>query len=208
MGLQNRNVNINYVKCKNGKFYLGKDAETSYDQLDGQITNMYYKNEEYEGVPQRKLIVVVTDGDENYQLGFNVDSSNYSTFISFLKDADLSKPLTLHPKMDIVTKDGKESKKYAILISQNGKFNKSYFTKEVAEKIGVPQWDIVIVGKKKVTDKSAYIDFLEDWVNKTYINKINKNTQVLDDVKAVNTKTTITTNNVEVIVEDEPFPWD
>lgn len=162
MGLKNRENNVQYVRAKNGKFYLGKDLDTGYDELEGVITSMSYKNEEYKGQPLRKLIVVLSDGDDNYQLGINVETSKYSSLVSFLKNVDVSRRLTLHPKMDVQTKDGEEVTRESILVSQDGKYAKSYFNKDNTH--GLPKWDVVVVGKKKVTDKSAYLEFLEKFV--------------------------------------------
>lgn len=170
MGLKNRDINKQYVRVKDGKFFLGKDLETPYEELEGKITALYYKDEEFEGSPLRKLIVVLQDGEDNYQLGLNVETPNYSTLVSFLKNVDVTRTLTLHPKMDSFKKDGIDVTRRSILVSQDGKFAKSYFTKD--ENHGLPKWEVVTVGKKKVTDKSAYLDYLEKFVTTDLISKI------------------------------------
>lgn len=168
MGLNNRSANVKYVRLKDGKFYLGKDLETPYTELEGTITKTYYKNEEYEGAPIRKFIMVMEDGDDTFQLSLNVESSSYSGLISFLGNVDVTKPLTLHPKMDNQIKDGKEISKRTILVSQNGKFAKSYFTKEDPK--GLPIWNVVKVGNKKVIDKTDFLNFLEVFTDKLFAN--------------------------------------
>ena len=170
MALRNRENNVQYLRIKDGKFFLGKDLETPYEELEGLITSMYYKDETYEDKPQRKLILVIKDGEENYQLGLNVESSSYSSFVSFLKNVDVTKKLTLHPKIDVKRDGDKEVVRRSLLISQDGKFAKGYFTKD--DNHGLPKWETVIVGKKKVTDKSEYLDFLENFVTENFINKI------------------------------------
>lgn len=167
MGLQNRSSNLSYVRLKDGKFFLNKDSDKPYDQLEGTITKMYFKNEDYKGTPQRKLIVVISDSGENYHIGLNVESASYTTLVSFLKNVDISKPLTLHPKMEMVNRNGEDYPKRSILVSQNGTYAKSYFSK--ANPNGLPEWSSVKVGNKTVTDKSEFTDFLEKFVTENYI---------------------------------------
>jgi hypothetical protein len=106
MGLKNRDTNKKYLKLKEGKFYIGKDTETPYEELEGTIVGMRYKDEEYEGNPIRKLAIVINDGEDNYELGIDVERSNYTTLVSFLKNVDVTRKLTLHPKVEKV--EGKE----------------------------------------------------------------------------------------------------
>lgn len=196
MALKNRDTSRQYVRVKDGKFFVGKDLENGYEELEGTITEMYYKDEEYEGTPQRKLIVVMSDGDENYQLSLNVETSNYSSFISFLKNVDISRKIALHPKMDSRKEGDKDITRRSILVSQDGKFAKSYFTKD--DNHGLPKWETVIVGKKKVTDKSAYLDFLEKFAVENFVNKLQGKAVVVNE------------EDVEDCEEasSEKLPWD
>lgn len=195
MALKQRDESKKYLRIRNGKLYVGKDTETPFDEIEGQITSLYYKDEEYEGTPQRKLIIILSDGDETYQLSLNTESNNYSALVSFLPNVDITKTLTLHPKSDVSNRDGKEVTRNSILVSQNGKFAKSYFTKENTH--GLPSWEIATVGKKKVTDKTAYLEFLEDFVTNKLANKL-KNTVVKQAVDV----------DEEEPVEAEKLPWE
>ncbi len=56
MGLQKREGG-NYVRIREGKFYLGKDKDSPYDELEGQITDLQIKDEEWEGQSFRKLTI-------------------------------------------------------------------------------------------------------------------------------------------------------
>lgn len=207
MGLRNSDKNINYLRIKEGKFYIGKDTETPYEELEGLITGMRYKDEEYEGTPLRKFILTLTDDGVNYQLGLNVESQNYSSLVSFLRNADLTQPVTLHPKIETQNKDGKEFKRYSILVSQDGTYSKGYFTKATPN--GLPAWKTVKVGKKTVTDKSEYIQFLEEFVTRNYIPVVNKGAK--QDV-AVKSKTDVPDaeafETADTGVEDGKLPWD
>ena len=195
MALKNRDNSRQYVRLKDGKFYLGKDLDTAYEELEGTITSMYYKDEEYEGAPLRKLIVIISDGEDNYQLGLNVETSNYSTFVSFLKNVDISRKLTIHPKMDIKKDGDKEVTRRSLLVSQDGKFAKSYFTKD--ENHGLPKWEVVTVGKKKVTDKSAYLEFLEKFATENFVNKIQGKAVLVNEDE-----------DSDVEDSDGKLPWD
>lgn len=171
MALKNADHNLKYIRVREGKFFIGKDKDTPFDELEGLITGLRYKDEEYDGSPQRKLIITLKDGDETFQIGLNTDSQNYSTFVSFLKNVDINEKITLHPKLEKGTnKDGKEFTKNSLLISQDGTFAKGYFVKDNMH--GAPQWKQVKVGKKNVTDKSEYLAFLEDFVENNYIAKL------------------------------------
>lgn len=180
MALKQRDESKKYLRIKDGKLYVGKDLDTPYDEIEGTITNLYYKNEEYEGTPQRKLIVILSDDEGSYQLGINVESTSYSSLIGFLPNIDITKPITLHPRAETTTKDGKEVTRRSILVSQEGKFAKSYFTKDHPH--GLPKWEVVQVGKKKVTDKTEYLEFLEKFVQKNLISKISTEQPVAADV--------------------------
>lgn len=199
--LKNRQEGRKYLRIKDGKLYVGKDLETPYDEIEGTITNFFYKNEEYNGAQLRKLQIVLSDEEDNFQLSVNTESNSYSALVSFLANVDITRPVSLHPMEEVTTKDGTEVKKRTILVSQDGRFAKSYFTKEDTH--GLPKWEVVTVGKKKVTDKSAYLEFLEEFVTTKLLPQVNSN--------VTKTKTAITTEAEEVdeeIADDSLLPWE
>lgn len=198
--LSNPETNIKYLRLRDGAFYIGKDKETPYLQLTGTITNMFFKDEEYENAPVRKLIVRMVNGEDTAQLALNTDSQNYTTFVSFLKNVDINKPITLHPKLEGGEKDGKVFKKNSLLVSQNGEFAKGYFTK--ADMHGAPEWKTVKVGKKSVTDKSEYLAFLEDFVTENYINTL-KGKGIIQPTEKPNKSEEPVTNEA-----DTRLPWE
>lgn len=201
MALRNRDTSKQYLKIKDGKFYIGKE-DTPYEELEGTITNMRYKDETYENTPLRKLVLNIQDGEDNYELGINVENQNYASLISFLKNVDVTRTLTLHPKMDVAMRDGKEVKRNSILVSQDGKYAKGYFSKDGAQ---TPAWNVVTVGKKKVTDKTEYLAFLETFVTENFIDVINGGEAV-----SYNKKTPVAVKDEEEIpvTADSPFDWD
>lgn len=158
MGLQKRNTNVTFLNLKEGKIYESTDKEKTnpYDEIEGQITGMSFRDDEFEGQKIRKLNVTLTDGEQDYVLSTKTDSSYFSSLISFLKNADLAKPLTLVPFYK-VEKDGKS--KLGILVKQNGSFLKSYYTKDNPN--GLPAFNKVVVSGKTLWDKTDYLAFLE-----------------------------------------------
>lgn len=198
MALKNRDAQKQYLKVKDGKFYVGKEDTTGYEELEGQITDIRFKDEEYEGVRSRKCYFTISDGDTNYALGLNVESSNYTTLVSFLNSVDITQPLTLHPKQEKKMREGKEISRNSILVSQDGKYAKGYFTKD--EKHGLPEWKTVKVGSKSITDKSETSAFLEDFVNENYTNKINRAAPVIE--QETESRVAVASAN------DDKMPWD
>lgn len=195
MALTNHNANLKFLKIKEGKFVLG---EESYNQLEGLITKMYYKDDDYKGTALRKLVVVISDETGNYALNLDTNYSSYSTLVSFLKNADITKPLSLHPKETITVKDGKEISRTSLMVSQNDVFCKSYFTKD--NKHGLPEWNMVKIGGKKITDKTDYLEFLEKFVQTNYISK-------LENIVKPTKKVPVPIEEAEV-EEVDSFPWD
>lgn len=203
MALRNPNTNLQFLRLREGKFYIGKDTETPYGELYGLITGMRYKDEEYEGAPLRKLILTIVDGDETYQLGLNVESQNYSSLVSFLRNVDLTKPITLHPKIEAGNKDGRDFKRHSILVSQNGTYSKGFFTKDKPN--GLPAWKTVKVGKKTVVDKTDYLQFLEEFVTRNYIPVVTKGGTTVSapvDERVDTSKDEMENGN------EETLPWD
>lgn len=203
MALKNRDQSKKYLRLKEGKFYINKE-ETPYEELEGTITGIRYKDEEYEGAPIRKLAIIIADEDDTYELGLNVESSNYTSLVSFLKNVDINKPLTLHPKVDVQNKDGKEVTRRSILVSQDGKYAKSYFSKDSGNT--TPEWKTVKVGNKKITDKTDFLEFYEDFVKENLISNL--------ATGSVITRETEQTTKQNVVAENDSFesteklPWE
>lgn len=205
MALKNRETGKQYIRLtKEGNFTIGKDGEP-YQELEGTIVAMRYKDEEYEGTPIRKLYTTIRDEDNLYELGLNVTSPYYTTLVGFLKNVDINSKLTLHPKVETKTKDGKEITRRGILVSQGGKYAKGHFTQ--ASGNTTPEWKTVRVGNVKVTDKSDYLEFYENFVTKNLIALIENNTPIVSTRKF---ESLADDEQVESVVEanDEKMPWD
>ena len=167
MGLKTNTAKAQYVKLKEGKFYMPDNLEQPYDELEGTITNMYFKDDVFNGQPIRKLYVALSDAETVSIVNMSVNSSNFSSFVNFAKNADLTKPLSLVPVYKMVSKGGEDKPNSSILIEQNGKFIKSYFTKD--SKNGLPEMKQVKISGKLVWDKTDFTEFLENIVTSEFI---------------------------------------
>lgn len=217
MGLKNRDGGkTSYVKMKDGKFYLStdKDLETPFEELYGTITDVYLKDEVYNGIPNRKLYLVIEDGVERMIIGFNIEATMTCGLIGFLKNADLTQALSLVPKFEIIKKDGQEFKRKSILVTQNGTFLKSLFTKDNPN--GLPAMQkIERRGGKVEWVKDEMLDFLENIVINEFKPKVNANkgnvSVVVQELSPVSTDKASTTaslpwdNGADVGDDDLPF---
>lgn len=205
MGLKNRDGGkTSYVKMKDGKFYLStdKELETPFEELYGTVTDTYLKDEVYNGVPNRKVYFVIEDGVERMIIGFNVEATMTCGLIGFLKNADLTQPLSLVPKFEVIKKDGQEFKKKSVLVTQNGKFLKSFFTKENPN--GLPAMQrIERRGGKVEWVKDELLDFLENIITNDFKPRVNANkgnvSVVVQELPPVSTEKVSTTTTL---------PWD
>lgn len=164
MGLKNTKTNKTFVSIKNGSFYRSDDKETPYDSLEGVVTNLYYRDEEFEGKKYRKFYLDLQDpvSGEVFSVGSNAESSYTSSVVSFLRSVDLTKPIELKPSQTTSLKpDGSSYTNRVLFVAQNGNFAKSFYNMENP----LPAWEKVKVGKQEILDKSAFFDAIEDAVN-------------------------------------------
>lgn len=164
MALKNRDTKTNYIKCVDGKFYLSTDKEktTPFDELEGVITDIGIKTDTFEGTPIKKIYVIMESEGELYNVSFNIESSYAGSFMTFVKNADLTQPLSLIPIMKEEEKAGKQVKRLSVLIKQGDGFMKSFYTKDDPK--GMPQMKEMKVNGKTVWDKTDLIEFYENVV--------------------------------------------
>ena len=157
MGLKQRQA-ANYVKIKDGKFYLSTDKEhkTPYDEFEGLLTNMAFREDEYEGQKIEKLQLTMNDGEADYIISFSFDSAYTSSLVGFLKNADLSRPLSIVP----ISKTEGEKVRRSILVRQDNKFVKAYYTKDNPH--GLPEMKKVTLNRKTVWDKTDFLEFFRN----------------------------------------------
>lgn len=185
-GLGKNAGQLQYVKLKEGKFYLStdKDAENPYDELTGLVTDFRFKDEEYKGVKNRKLYVNVKDDDVTYSFSVSIDSSYASSLINFLKTADLTEKLTFIPSMKNDKNDkGEDVKKYSIFVKQDDTALKGYYSKATGNSL--PEFKKLKVSGKVVWDKTDFLEELERIVVEEFIPSVQKNKSPL--IKEVST---------------------
>ena len=170
MGLKTNSNGANtYIRFKDGKFFRSNDKETLFSEIEGEIIGLSMADDEFEGRNIRKFIIKMTDGTENYILSLSFDSSYCSDLVAFLKNADLSKTISLVG----VFKEDKEGKtKPGILVKQDDVFMKKFYTKDNPN--GLPKMKEIMVNKKKVWDKTEFQEFLEDVILNDLAKKVSK----------------------------------
>ncbi len=194
MGLLQRTTNFQYVKLVDGKFFLSSDKEkkTPFDELSGLISDIGIRTDTYEGQKVTKIYLIMDSDGEAYNLSFNIDGSYASTFMSFIKNADITRELTLVPVLKMETKDGQEVKRLSLLIKQDNDYIKAYYTKDNPR--GLPQMVKLTLNGKTVWDRTEVILFFQEIINNE-LRPIVKQTVIVNEAP---TPKTITSDSSEV----------
>ena len=163
---------IHWVRIKDGRLcYWNGEKELIFEEMQGLITGVNFKNEEYQGRKYTEAIFTLYFESEKYFLSVNTDTSYFRSFCNYLANADLKKPVLLRPK--ITEKENKKS--YSIFVQQEGKWLKAYFTKE---KPGLPELVVLEVAGKKIYDNTGQIEFWKHWL----INALKDNEPEINDL--------------------------
>lgn len=170
MGLTNQKGSGTFVRFKEGKFFRSNDKDQLFTEIEGELIGIGLSNDEWEGKPIKKLNLKMTDGEETFMIGLSFDSSYATNLISFLKNADLSEPLSLVGTF----KEGKDgNRKPGILVKQNDKFLKAFYTKEVPN--GLPP---MVQKRNGKWDSDEMKDYLENVVLNELAPKVSKTAPV------------------------------
>ncbi|XAI97356.1 hypothetical protein [Leptolyngbya phage Lbo-JY46] len=162
MGLKTGGVAAKYVRIKDGAFYLSSDPEVPYTDLEGTLVDVFFKTDQFNGKSLEKVNVVLQDDTDKYIVSFPFDSSYTSSFLGFIKNANLSIPINLTIKVgEYKDAKGETKTKRAILISQNGVWLKSYYGKG---RELMPEIKPVKLNGKTVWDKTDLLDFMRDLI--------------------------------------------
>lgn len=210
MGLkENANGNVQYVRIKDGKFYLSADLTKPYTELEGLLTSIRFKEDEWEGNKIRKCNFGLTDTETGitYVVGLSVDSSYFSSLVGFLKNADLKEVMSFHPKVNKYKKeDGKEAERRSIMVSQDGIFMKNFYNKESGNKL--PEFKKVKVSGKTVYDKEEFLEALEAIVTSEFIPNLSKQDIIKYVPAAVESKQAEVKSSEPDVDNDGNLPWD
>ena len=200
MGLKTSNGGGTYIRFKEGKFFRSNDKDQLFTEIEGEIIGINLANDEYEGKPIKKLVIKMTDGEENFILSLSFDSSYASNLIGFLKNADLSKPLSLVGTF----KEGKDGKRNpGILVKQDEKFMKAFYTKDAPN--GLPPMVQKRNGKWDKDDMSEFLEnvVLEELAPSVSNTKPSQNRALTKETP----KERIPVNEVDEDGEDDDMPF-
>ena len=181
MALSNKEGKRTYVQIKNGQFAVlcnsnpipegavevisvksgKKNYFMLYNELSGTITGFSTETREVSGAPLSELKVHITDGDENYVLSLNQDNDYFTSFVKFILNADITKPVKLSASEK---KEGEKIYKN-IFVSQNGTTMKAAWNKDSDPKDQPPKWESTKFKDKTLWDKSEQIAWLLNKVN-------------------------------------------
>jgi hypothetical protein len=160
---------IHWVKVKDGHLcYWDGTKELVFDEMQGIITDIFFKDDEYQGRNFTLAMFTMYFDAEKYILSLNTDSSYFRSFCNYLRSADLTKNIVIRPK--ITEDEGK--KKYSIFLQQEGKWLKAYYTK--LNPGDFPQLIVIETAGKKVYDNTQQIAFWKKWLIDTFGNKISE----------------------------------
>lgn len=91
--------------------------EIRYDSVSGVIKDVRTKDDEFNGKKIKKLVVVLADGGEEYQIETNISSRYAKSLLFALPNVDLTRPVIISPwykevdgraKMSVYIKQGEE----------------------------------------------------------------------------------------------------
>lgn len=159
MGLGNNTGRFTYANIKRGKVAVKKDGVIGlYSYIEGQITGLELRDEEYNGDKYKKLCVMINDKDEDFQLQMRLDSGYGRAFCNIILNADLTKRLKISPTFEEI--NGKP--KSGMFINQGGSALKWFFTKDNPHDLP-PMEKVVFKGKEEWDNskqQAFYIDLL------------------------------------------------
>lgn len=147
--------------------------ERVFTFVEGQITNIYYKESEDYG---NSFDVTIDDGENKWGISFKESSRYCQDFLSRLPNIDLSKWVRISP-YDFFPK-GSEKSRQGITVWQDETKIPNYFVAKVDDKFiynhGFPE----STGKMEKDDFKIYLiqvkKFLREYTNDNIISKIQK----------------------------------
>lgn len=144
-----------------------KTFEKFYDYIDGIITNIETRENEY----GKSWILSLLDEETGHTqiLQFNYSSGYASAFLKALPNVDLSSKMKITPKLTV---EG-DKKKTTVFINQHGHACKWAFTKDNPN--GLPELKQIKVKGKVTWDDSDVMEFLENIVKTSILPKLSRN---------------------------------
>jgi hypothetical protein len=176
MGSINNNAAIIYLTITDGKICrkVTSPTTTSRERVNkmgkviheeffkgwaGKITNIETRESDY----GKDWNITIEDADSTALLQFKYSSGYASSFLKALPNVDLGLDVEIIPKLTI---DG-EKKRGSIILSQNGKGVKWFYTKDTPN--GIPSMQKIKIKGVEQWDDSEMMEFLEEMVKAKFI---------------------------------------
>lgn len=161
MGLEKNTGKMTFVNISNGRLYTKEKNEQPeyFGSIDGIISEVKFKEEEYEGKKYEKAEIILFDGEERFCLGMRTDSGYFRGFCNSLKTGNPTGRMKISPSYKV--KD--EKPQTTCFVQQNGKALKHAYT---LDNIGdlPPVQQVQFKGKIQY-DGTAQIKFWKDWLS-------------------------------------------
>jgi hypothetical protein len=178
MGAINKSAALTFLTITDGKICRRVSAPTAtsvervnklgntvheefYSGWEGIITNITTKETDY----GKNWEVTLQDDDSTAVLSFGYSSGYAAAFLKTLPNVDLSKSVSLSPKLQTIG----DKKKATIFVSQNGQALKWAYTKD--NRNGLPDLKQIKVKGKITWDDSDMMEFLENMVKDLFNNE-------------------------------------
>ena len=162
MGLSSNSGNVIYLNVKNGKV-ARKNANGDiqlFDSVEGVITAVDFKDDEYNGQKFRKLVLTIEDGGEKYLLQVRTDSGSFRGLTQSIANADINSAVKLIPS----SKTGDNGKpQTTIFVSQHGKALKWKWKWNKDHQGDLPPLEKVKIKGQDVYDNSKQLEYFEQF---------------------------------------------
>lgn len=197
MALGNNSGKFTYVNIKKGQLIIKKGNEVlAYNFIEGTLTDISIREEEFEGVKYKKLCLNLVDGDETYQLQMRLDSGYGRAFCNMIKNVDVTKLIKITPTYK--ESDGK--KQSGMFINQNGVAIKWFYTKDTPHEL--PPMESVVFKGQTQWDNSKQQIFYEEMLLHV-IKPMLPHAAIAGPVHQIDSPTDI--NSITEPVDDLPF---
>lgn len=158
MGLSNTTGGITYLNLKEGKF-ARKNANGDidlFDSVSGVISQIEFKDDEYNGSKFRKLLLTLHDEGQKYLVQVRTDSGYYRGLTNAIANADIDQEI----KLIASSKVGENGKpQTTIFVNQNGKALKWKWSKDNPGEL--PELEKVKVKGQYVYDNTKQLEYFE-----------------------------------------------
>jgi len=167
-----------FVNIKDGKFVVkNKKGEPEiYDALQGVISRVDFKMDEYQGKTYELAKITIGYIGEIYVIQMRTDSGYFRGFCNSLKSGNHKDEITIKPS-SIKNESGKTAT--TCFIQQNGKFLKHFYTKD---NLGdLPPLDKIEFKGKTQYDNTKQIAFWKNWLSSLFEPHTPKQTPKIQD---------------------------